>query len=168
MSACHLINTHCVWYQLCKLRAELTRLRSSVERGEAQRLELQYQLTVSQRNEEQVFKLTGKQIMCTFSSKFFFFFCSLDSRVLFVSERAAELQQTVQELQKALEITRQARGEDRHALQQEMEERDGLIQSFTSENQQLQRLLQVIHSDTSRKRTVPWSLICLLLPSPGP
>lgn len=73
MSACRLTNTHCVWYQLCKLRAELTRLRSSVERGEAQRVELQYQLTVSQRNEEQVFKLTGKQIMCTFSSMFFFF-----------------------------------------------------------------------------------------------
>lgn len=72
-----------------------------------------------------------------------------------MSERAAELQQTVQELQKALEITRQAREEDRLALQQEMEERDGLIQSFTSENQQLQRLLQVIHSDTGRKRTVP-------------
>lgn len=61
--------THCVWYQLCKLRAELTRLRSSVERGEAQRVELQYQLTVSQRNEEQVLKLTGKKIMFTFSWK---------------------------------------------------------------------------------------------------
>lgn len=72
-----------------------------------------------------------------------------------MSERAAELQQTVQELQKTLEITRQAREEDLHALQQEMEERDGLIQSFTSENQQLLRLLQVIHSDTSRKIPVP-------------
>lgn len=87
--------------------------------------------------------------------KVFFFFCSLDSQVLFMSERAAELQQTVQELQKALEITRQAGEEDRLALQQVMEERDGLIQSFTSENQQLQRLLQVIHSDTGRKRAVP-------------
>lgn len=50
----------------------------------------------------------------------------------------------MQELQKALEITRQAREEDRHALQQDVEERDGLIQSFTSENQKLQQLLQVI------------------------
>lgn len=65
-----LIYTHYVSYQLCNLRAELTRLRSSVERGEAQRVELQYQLTVSQRNEEKMLKLTGK-IKCIyiFSSK---------------------------------------------------------------------------------------------------
>ncbi|TKS93344.1 Coiled-coil domain-containing protein 171 [Collichthys lucidus] len=31
--------------ELCRLQAELTRLRASVERGEAQRVELQYQLT---------------------------------------------------------------------------------------------------------------------------
>lgn len=64
-----LTSTHCLWCQLCKLRAELTRLRSSVERGEAQRVELQYQLTVSQRNEEQVSKLTGKKILYVFSSE---------------------------------------------------------------------------------------------------
>ena len=60
-----------------------------------------------------------------------------------MSEREAELQQKVDELQKALHITRQAREEDQHALQQEVEERDRLIQSFSSENQRLHRLLQV-------------------------
>lgn len=60
-----------------------------------------------------------------------------------LSERAAELQLTVQELQKALDITRQARQEDQHALQQEVEERDRLIHSFSSENQRLHQLLQV-------------------------
>ncbi|XP_067435637.1 coiled-coil domain-containing protein 171-like [Thunnus thynnus] len=108
--------------ELCRLQAELTRLRSSVERGKAQRVELQYQLTVSQRDVDQVAKL-GR-----------------DKQAL--AERAAELQQTVQELQKALDITRKAREEDQHALQQDVEERDKLIQSFSSENQRLHRLLQ--------------------------
>ncbi|XP_038587042.1 coiled-coil domain-containing protein 171-like [Micropterus salmoides] len=108
--------------ELCRLQAELTRLRSSVERGEAQRVELQYQLTVSRRDADRASEL------------------SRDKRTL--TERAAELQQTVQELQKALDITRQAREEDQHALQQEVEERDRLIQSFSSENQRLHQLLQ--------------------------
>ncbi|XP_070711254.1 coiled-coil domain-containing protein 171 [Pempheris klunzingeri] len=101
--------------EVCGLQAELARLRSSVERGEAQRVELQYQLTVSQRDADRASVLT---------------------------ERAAELQQTVQELQKALEITRRAREEDQHALQQEVEERDKVIRSFSSESQQLHRVLQ--------------------------
>ncbi|KAM7376891.1 hypothetical protein PAMA_013590 [Pampus argenteus] len=108
--------------ELCRLQAELTRLMSSVERGEAQRVELQYQLTVSQRDAERAAELRRDKHALT--------------------ERAAELQQTVQELQKALDITRRAREEDQHALQQDIEERDKLIQSFSSENQRLHRLLQ--------------------------
>ncbi|XP_041634778.1 coiled-coil domain-containing protein 171-like isoform X2 [Cheilinus undulatus] len=108
--------------ELCRLQAELTRLRSSVERGEAQRVELQYQLTVSQRDTDRAVEL------------------SRDKETL--TEKAAELCMKVQELQRALEITRQARAEDQHALQQEVEERDRLIQSFSSENQRLHRLLQ--------------------------
>ncbi|MEQ2171226.1 hypothetical protein GOODEAATRI_008520, partial [Goodea atripinnis] len=61
---------------------------------------------------------------------------------LFAAEQAAELQQTVAELQKALHITRQARQEDQQALQQEVEERDQLIQNFSSDNQRLHQLLQ--------------------------
>ncbi|XP_060922636.1 coiled-coil domain-containing protein 171-like [Limanda limanda] len=108
--------------ELCNLQAALTRFRSSVERGEAQKVELQYQLTVSQRDAERVAELSRDKHSLT--------------------ERAAELHQTVHDLQKALEITRQAREEDQHALQQEVEERDKLIQSFSSENQQLRQLLQ--------------------------
>lgn len=58
-------------------------------------------------------------------------------------ERAAQLQQAVEELQKALDITRQASEGDRHASQREVEERDRLIQSFSSENQRLHQLLKV-------------------------
>ncbi|KAK6313851.1 hypothetical protein J4Q44_G00153100 [Coregonus suidteri] len=48
-----------------------------------------------------------------------------------------ELQQRVSVLQKALEITRMAREEDQHALQQEVEERNGLVLSANTENDQL-------------------------------
>nr|XP_015796112.2 coiled-coil domain-containing protein 171 isoform X1 [Nothobranchius furzeri]XP_015796113.2 coiled-coil domain-containing protein 171 isoform X1 [Nothobranchius furzeri]XP_015796114.2 coiled-coil domain-containing protein 171 isoform X1 [Nothobranchius furzeri] len=108
--------------EVCGLQAELTRLRSSVERGEAQRAKLQYQLTASRRAAELAAEL------------------SRDRHTL--TERAAELQQTVHDLQKALSIMRQARDEDQHALQQELEERDRLIQNFGSENQRLHLLLQ--------------------------
>lgn len=66
--------------QLCRLQAELTRLRSSVERGEAQREELQYQLTVSQRDGDRVSELsrdkhtlTGTQIKHTLSELQWFY-----------------------------------------------------------------------------------------------
>ncbi|XP_034535230.1 coiled-coil domain-containing protein 171-like isoform X2 [Notolabrus celidotus] len=108
--------------ELCLLQAELTRLRSSVEQGEAQRVELQYQLTISQRDADRASQL-GR-----------------DKHTL--TERAAELQLKVQELQRSLQITGKAREEDQHALQQEVEERDKLIQSFSSENQRLHRVLQ--------------------------
>lgn len=48
----------CVLAQVCGLQAELTRLRSSLERGEAQRAELQYQLTVSRRDGERAAELS--------------------------------------------------------------------------------------------------------------
>uniref|UniRef100_A0AAZ3S794 Coiled-coil domain-containing protein 171-like n=2 Tax=Oncorhynchus tshawytscha TaxID=74940 RepID=A0AAZ3S794_ONCTS len=53
------------------------------------------------------------------------------------NEQLMELQQRVCVLQKALEITRMAREEDQHALQQEVEERDGLVLSANTENDQL-------------------------------
>nr|XP_024656620.1 coiled-coil domain-containing protein 171 isoform X2 [Maylandia zebra] len=108
--------------EVCRLQAELTRLRCSVERGEAQRVELQYQLTLSRRDAERITEL------------------SRDKQAL--TERAAQLQQAVEELQKALDITRQASEGDRHASQREVEERDRLIQSFSSENQRLHQLLK--------------------------
>ncbi|KAF1381181.1 hypothetical protein PFLUV_G00171860 [Perca fluviatilis] len=109
--------------ELCRLQAELARLRANVERGEAQRAELQYQLTASQRDAARAASL------------------SRDKHAL--TERAAALQLTVEELQKVVDITRRARDEDQHALQQEVEERDRLIHNFSSENQRLHRLLQV-------------------------
>ncbi|KAM8881556.1 coiled-coil domain-containing protein 171 [Synchiropus picturatus] len=108
--------------QLRGLQLEVARLRSSLEQGEAQRTELEFQLTVTKRDVERAVKL-GE-----------------DKQKL--QERVEELQQKIHELQKVMEITRQAREEDQHALQQELEERDRLIQTCTSKNQHLHQLLQ--------------------------
>ncbi|XP_061922911.1 coiled-coil domain-containing protein 171-like isoform X4 [Entelurus aequoreus] len=105
--------------QLCTLEAELARLRSSVERGEAQRTELQYQLVVSQRDTQQ-----ARHANTT------------------LTDHAAAIKQTVRELQKVLDMTQHARKEDQHALQQEVDERDALIDSLTLESERLHRLLQ--------------------------
>ncbi|XP_072232835.1 coiled-coil domain-containing protein 171-like [Leuresthes tenuis] len=122
--------------EACRLQVEVTRLRSSLERGEAQRAELQYQLAVSRRDAERVGELSREKEALSREKE------ALSREKEALTEREAELQQKVDELQKALLITRQAREEDQHALQQEVEERDRLIQSFSSENQRLHRLLQ--------------------------
>ncbi|XP_015250061.1 PREDICTED: coiled-coil domain-containing protein 171 isoform X1 [Cyprinodon variegatus] len=126
--------TSCYNQEVCTLQAEVTRLRSSVERGEAQRAELQYQLAASRRDSERMAELTRDRHTLT--------------------EQAAELQQTVADLQKALNVTQQARKEDQQALQQDLEERDQLIQNFSSENQRLHQVLQdqeVALEETERK-----------------
>ncbi|XP_061816481.2 uncharacterized protein [Nerophis lumbriciformis] len=105
--------------QLCTLEAEIARLRSSVERGEAQRTELQYQLVVSQKDTQQ-----ARHANTT------------------LTDHAASIKQTVRELQKVLDMTQHARKEDQHALQQEVDERDALIDSLTLESERLHRLLQ--------------------------
>ncbi|KAM9426728.1 uncharacterized protein ccdc171 isoform 2-T2 [Pholidichthys leucotaenia] len=108
--------------EVCGLQTELTRLRSLVEWGEAQREELQYELAVSRRDAERAAELSRDKLTLT--------------------ERVQELQHANEELQKSLSITRRAREEDQRALQQELKERDKLIQRFSSENQRLHRLLQ--------------------------
>ncbi|KAM9827382.1 coiled-coil domain-containing protein 171 [Neosynchiropus ocellatus] len=108
--------------QLRGLQLEVARLRSSLEQGEAQRTGLEFQLTVAKRDAERATKL------------------SEDKRKL-----QEELQQKIHELQKVVEITRQARDDHQHVLQQELGERDALIQSCTSKNQQLHQLLLEQH-----------------------
>nr|XP_061810924.1 coiled-coil domain-containing protein 171-like [Nerophis lumbriciformis] len=98
--------------QLSMLEAELARLRSSVERGEAQRAELQYQVTASRRDVQRV------------------------------SQSNRELTEHAAALQKILDMTRQARQEEGLALREEADERDALIDGLTSDGQRLRRLLQ--------------------------
>ncbi|XP_061152278.1 coiled-coil domain-containing protein 171-like isoform X1 [Syngnathus typhle] len=98
--------------QLCTLETEVTRLRASVEHGEAQRAELEYQLTVSCRDAQRA------------------------------CDKNEALKEEAASLQKVLDMTQQARQEERLALQQEVAERDALIDSLTSESERLHRLLQ--------------------------
>lgn len=58
-------------------------------------------------------------------------------------ERQAELQHSLDDLHKALDLTRLGRDQDQQVLQQEVEERDRLIQSLNEDNQRLHRLLLV-------------------------
>ncbi|XP_034020701.1 coiled-coil domain-containing protein 171 isoform X2 [Thalassophryne amazonica] len=101
------------------LQVELVRLRSAVEQGEAERAELQYQLTASKIDAER---------------------SSRENHTL--TERGAELQQRIQDLSKALDVSQRSRAEDQHALQQEIEERHKMLQSSTAEKRQLNRQLQ--------------------------
>ncbi|KAI3375821.1 hypothetical protein L3Q82_003749 [Scortum barcoo] len=110
--------------EVCRLQAELTRLRSSVERGEAQQVELQYQLTVSRRDADRAAELTAS------------------SRAPAVSRGAAESCRT----SPGMPERRTGR-----LLQQEAEERDGLIRNLSSENQRLLRLLQKCEAEADRK-----------------
>ncbi|XP_027894499.1 LOW QUALITY PROTEIN: coiled-coil domain-containing protein 171 [Xiphophorus couchianus] len=108
--------------EVCFLQAEVARFRSFMERGEAQRMKLQFLLAASRRESNRVAELDRDRTALT--------------------EKSAELQQTIAELRKTLQVSQQARQDDQQALQQEVEERDQLIQNFSSENQRLHQLLQ--------------------------
>uniref|UniRef100_A0A087X765 Coiled-coil domain containing 171 n=1 Tax=Poecilia formosa TaxID=48698 RepID=A0A087X765_POEFO len=105
------------------LQAEVARFRSLLERSEAHRTKLQFQLAASHRESNRV--------------------AELDRDRNALKEKSAELQQIIAELRKTLQLSQQARQNDQQALQQEVEERDQLIQNFSSENQRLHQLLQV-------------------------
>uniref|UniRef100_A0A8C7M6E7 Coiled-coil domain-containing protein 171-like n=1 Tax=Oncorhynchus kisutch TaxID=8019 RepID=A0A8C7M6E7_ONCKI len=107
--------------QVSSLEGQVARLRAAVERGEAQRQTLEYDMAVV-RKEAGVERSNLQENMAALCSQ---------------NEQLMELQQRVCVLQKALEITRMAREEDQHALQQEVEERDGLVLSANTENDQL-------------------------------
>ncbi|XP_016535151.1 coiled-coil domain-containing protein 171 isoform X2 [Poecilia formosa] len=108
--------------EVCFLQAEVARFRSLLERSEAHRTKLQFQLAASHRESNRV--------------------AELDRDRNALKEKSAELQQIIAELRKTLQLSQQARQNDQQALQQEVEERDQLIQNFSSENQRLHQLLQ--------------------------
>uniref|UniRef100_A0A6Q2YJL9 Coiled-coil domain containing 171 n=1 Tax=Esox lucius TaxID=8010 RepID=A0A6Q2YJL9_ESOLU len=112
-------------HQVSSLESQVARLRASVERGEAQRQTLEYDMAVV-RKEAGLERRDAQEQMAALS---------MQNQQLMV--HTAELQQKVCDLQKALDITRKAREEDQHALQQEVEERDRLVLSTNAENDQL-------------------------------
>ncbi|KAM6949247.1 coiled-coil domain-containing protein 171 [Aplochiton taeniatus] len=107
--------------EVSALGSQLARLRSEVERGESQRQSLEYHLVVARRETD-----TERDSVAGTTEQ------NRQLRVL-----AVELQQRAGDLEKALDITQRARSEDQHALQQEVEERDRLVISANTDNDQL-------------------------------
>ncbi|XP_049318854.1 coiled-coil domain-containing protein 171 isoform X1 [Astyanax mexicanus] len=106
--------------------AQLARLRALLERGEAHRQELEYEVALAKR--DAAAQNTSYEDKLTELLKH-------NQQHKAVS---AELNQRVYDLEKALEITRQARDEDQQSHQAELLERDRLLLSSNAENDLLQ------------------------------
>ncbi|MFT7815170.1 coiled-coil domain-containing protein 171 [Arapaima gigas] len=123
--------------EVSKYEGQLARLQAAVERGEAQRQNLEYEIAVLRKD-------AGAE-KATMEGKM----ASLYRRNEQMKVQSTELQQRASDLEKALVITRQAREEDQHALQMELDERDRLLlganaenEVLSAENKRLQALLQ--------------------------
>ncbi|KAJ8403660.1 hypothetical protein AAFF_G00349860 [Aldrovandia affinis] len=107
--------------EVSKYEDEMARLQSAVERVEAQRQNLEYEITLVRRD-------AGVEIQMAEEKT-----AALYSKNAQLQVYAAELQQRMSDLEKALDITRHAREEDQQALQLELEERDRLLISANAE-----------------------------------
>ncbi|XP_036446979.1 coiled-coil domain-containing protein 171-like [Colossoma macropomum] len=106
--------------------AQLARLRALLERGEANRQTLEYEVAVVRRDAA-VQKSSSEDRIA-----------DLHKHNQQLKTLSAELSQRVSDLERALEITRQAREEDQQGLQAELHERDRLLLSSNAENDLLQ------------------------------
>ncbi|KAB5546784.1 hypothetical protein PHYPO_G00075900 [Pangasianodon hypophthalmus] len=106
--------------------AQLTRCRALLEKGEAQRQTLEYELAVMKRDTAAQKSLSEDKM------------ASLITHNQQLEGLNAELRQRASDLQRALEITQQARYDDEKSLQAELRERDHLIHSISTERELLQ------------------------------
>ncbi|CAL9694791.1 unnamed protein product [Knipowitschia caucasica] len=111
--------------QVCALEAEAARLRAAVERGEAEREELHFQITVCLREKEKTDQ-TNRDLQQERDT---------------LNERQAELEQSLSDLRVALDRSVRGRDLDQRSLQQELEERDELLQRLSEDNNSLHSLL---------------------------
>ncbi|XP_036407755.1 coiled-coil domain-containing protein 171-like [Megalops cyprinoides] len=123
--------------EVSKYEGEVARLRASVERGEAQRQNLEYEIAVVRRDATAERNMAEEKVAALYG---------MNEQL---KVHAAELQQRMSDLEKALDITRHARDEDQQALQLELEERDRLllganaeIDLLNAEKKRLDSLLQ--------------------------
>ncbi|XP_053096457.1 coiled-coil domain-containing protein 171 [Pangasianodon hypophthalmus] len=106
--------------------AQLTRCRALLEKGEAQRQTLEYELAVMKRDTAAQKSLSEDKM------------AGLITHNQQLEGLNAELRQRASDLQRALEITQQARYDDEKSLQAELRERDHLIHSISTERELLQ------------------------------
>ncbi|XP_043917224.1 coiled-coil domain-containing protein 171 isoform X2 [Protopterus annectens] len=111
--------------ELARYETQITRLRAQLERGEAKRQNLEYELALS-RKEAGIHQCTSEERLATLN--------------LIQEQLAAqklELKQKREELEKALKISQEAREDDHQRFQAELEERDNIIQQCNAENESL-------------------------------
>ncbi|XP_066527572.1 coiled-coil domain-containing protein 171-like [Hoplias malabaricus] len=111
--------------------AQLARLRALLERGEAHRQTLEYEVAVARRDAD---------VQKTFAEEKL---GELRKHNQQLKTLSAELSQRVSDLERALEITRQARDEDQQGHQAELHERDRLLFSCNADN-------DLLHAEKSR------------------
>ncbi|XP_050952658.1 coiled-coil domain-containing protein 171 [Labeo rohita] len=112
--------------EVSQYEAQVARLRAQVERGEAQRQTMEYNVAVVKRDAA-VERRNAEEKMNDLRN---------DNRRLDVL--SSELRQRVSDLERALEITQQAREDDIKGLHTELHERDRLLLSANAENDLLQ------------------------------
>ncbi|KAK3519506.1 hypothetical protein QTP70_033412 [Hemibagrus guttatus] len=120
--------------ELSGCEAQLTRCRALLEKGEAQRQTLEYELAVVKRDTAAQKSRAEKKM------------ADLITHNQQLEGLNVELRQRASDLQRALEITQQARFDDEQRLQAELRERDHLIHSISTEKELLQE--ENRHRDT--------------------
>ncbi|KAG5260634.1 hypothetical protein AALO_G00294720 [Alosa alosa] len=125
--------------EVSQLEAQVARLRAQVERGEAVRQTLEYDIAVATRDSSSERSKAEARLS------------ELQKENQELKDLNVELCQTAQDMQRALEISRQAREEDQQGLSAELTERDQLLLTAHAENDQLiadknrlQAILQVV------------------------
>ncbi|XP_058266719.1 coiled-coil domain-containing protein 171-like isoform X1 [Hemibagrus wyckioides] len=120
--------------ELSGYEAQLTRCRALLEKGEAQRQTLEYELAVLKRDAAAQKSRVEKKM------------ADLITHNQQLEGLNVELHQRASDLQRALEITQQARLDDEQRLHAELRERDHLIHSISTEKELLQE--ENRHRDT--------------------
>ncbi|XP_063042654.1 coiled-coil domain-containing protein 171-like isoform X2 [Engraulis encrasicolus] len=122
--------------EVSQLHAQVARLRAQVERGEATRQTLEYDIAVATRDAAFAQDKAEARV------------AEMQKENHELKDMNTELCQTAEDLQRALEISRQAREEDLQGLTAELAERDQLLVTAHTDNDQLTtektRLLAVL------------------------
>ncbi|XP_062372443.1 coiled-coil domain-containing protein 171-like [Sardina pilchardus] len=111
--------------EVSQLEAQVARLRAQVERGEAVRQTLEYDIVVATRDSTSERSKAEARLF------------ELQKEKQELKDLNGELCQTAQDMQRALEISRQAREDDQQGLSAELTERDQLLLTAHAENDQL-------------------------------
>ncbi|XP_067839573.1 coiled-coil domain-containing protein 171-like isoform X2 [Heptranchias perlo] len=106
-----------------KFESHVARLRAQLEKGEALRQTLEYELAVA--------KKEASVVRCTSEDRIE----SVHKIHGQLKVENSELEQRVEDLDKTLQISKRAREDDQHRFRSELEDRDKIIQNCNTENE---------------------------------